>query len=806
MLPFTKHRLSLVISAVLLSGAVQAQQQQAPDSEQAKDEKQIEVITVTASGRPQLASEIPMNISAMTEAELREKRIANLKDLIADSVEISAPGNSARFADSVSVRGLNVSGVNANNIQQFIRTTMAYYLDATPLPNINYRIKDINRVETLLGPQGTLYGAGSLGGTIRYITNQPVLDDFQFDFNTSLYQTKNGGVSNDTDIVVNVPLGERVALRASLANLNEKGYTDRQVNPSWLAEGEGFPGDPNPNQTLYKDDDYQYVTGGKVALLWQASDDVKLTFSHIQQDQLAHGTNGAARLPVDRACEGIADCTFTSFDTPFQYNDHTIVARFEEYADRELTMDTLNLDWQLSGMKLHSTTSYYKDSSIGQADYASQGDAYYGWIPGLALDDGNDSAYMTFDNTYKGLTHETRLTSDTDSRLSWIAGVYYTDQKRNFRFSEWFEQLDDIASEVGWLGFDRAAVGGVPGQGYEEDLGSKYKELALFGEIGYDITDKLNVTVGARVFNYEDTGLALIRDYLGTTDSNREFSNKENGESFYKFNASYKFSDEVFAYFTYSQGFRRGGTNGFRDEGGQLVADDVQNYEPDSTDNLELGVKGYLADGWYVQTNVYQINWNNVQTYFSQTIDGIFPVNGTTNGPDAVTRGWELNSRYYLTDNITLSYATATTEGKWDETLTKCVYQDVAQADNECRTWNKGGLLGGSPKWRHNFGVRYDTDFDNGMTAYASLNGRYVSKVQNDRQDDPTSPVFEYPSYTTFSANIGFGKDNWDVAIWAQNLTDEDAIVSNLNGGVLGRRTIALTPRIIGINFSYKYY
>ena len=102
--------------------------------------------------------------------------------------------------------------------------------------------------------------------------------------------------------------------------------------------------------------------------------------------------------------------------------------------------------------------------------------------------------------------------------------------------------------------------------------------------------------------------------------------------------------------------------------------------------------------------------------------------------------------------------------------------------------------------------MRYDTDFDSGMTAYAALNGRYVSKVQNDRQDDPTSPVFEYPSYTTFSANIGFGKDNWDLALWVQNLTDEDAIVSNLNGGILGRRTIALTPRTIGINFSYKYY
>lgn len=804
MLPFKKRELSVLISAMLVSGAVLAAEAEQDEDAKSKAE-QIERITVTGSGRPKMASEIPMNITAMTETELRENNIGDLKSLIADSVEIHAPDNSARFADSVSVRGLNVAGVNANNLQQFIRTTMAYYLDATPLPNISYRIKDVARVERLIGPQGTLYGAGSLGGTIRYITNEPVLDEFQFDFNTNVYQTKGGGVSNDTDVVFNIPLTDRFAARLSLARLDEKGFTDRQVNPSWLAPGEGFPGDPNPDQTLYKNDDWQDVLGGRFTLLWQVSDDLRIKYSRTQQDQTAHGTRGGSRLPVARACEGIDDCSFTSFDTPFQYNEHTVVSRYEEFADRDLKMDSIDIDWDLGFATLTTSTANYRDSSVGQADYAGAGNSFYGWIPGLALADGNDSAYMTFDNSYRGLSHETRLTSNGDGAWSWIAGLYHTNQRRNYKFSEWFARLDDIASQVSWLGFDRATAGGNPNEGYHEDLGSKYKETAIFGEVGYDITEQWNVTVGARIFNYTDIGSGFIRDYLGPTDSDRDFKGSASGESFFKFNTAYYFSDNILSYFTYSQGFRRGGSNAFREDAGRPVAADAQFYEPDSTDNFELGVKGFVADGWFVQANVYQIQWNNVQTYFSQTIEDFFPVNGTTNGPDAKTRGFELSTRYYLTDNLVLSYATATTKGTWDETLTKCVYEDSVD-NNQCRTWMKGGSLGGNPKWRHNLGLRYTADLDNGMSLWAGVNGRYVGKVQNDRQDNPESPIFEYPSYTTVSANLGLGKDNWDVRLWATNLTDSDAIVSNQNSGILGRRTIALTPRTIGLSFSYSYF
>jgi iron complex outermembrane recepter protein len=115
----------------------------------------------------------------------------------------------------VTVRGLNVSPVGANNLEQFTRSTLAYYLDDTPLPNIAYRIKDVARVETLLGPQGTLYGAGSLGGTVRYITNQPEFGKLGLQANTSIYTYQGGSLSHDTDAVFNIPISDRFALCAS---------------------------------------------------------------------------------------------------------------------------------------------------------------------------------------------------------------------------------------------------------------------------------------------------------------------------------------------------------------------------------------------------------------------------------------------------------------------------------------------------------------------------------------------------------------------------------------------------------------
>jgi outer membrane receptor protein involved in Fe transport len=828
--------------ALAFTTSALAQTPSKEEDEKKKEKNKLDTVVVTANKRAEAAHRVPYNVSALTEEQLREENITDLKKLIAQSEAISAPGNSARFADSVTVRGLNVSAVNANNIEQFVRSTLAYYLDDTPLPNIGYRIKDIARVETLLGPQGTLYGAGALGGTIRYITNKAEFGKTRARLSTSFYQTENGGLSNDTDVMANLPMGENLALRLSLARLDEAGYTDRLSNPPWRTGQWAWTTQPNPNQNLYEDDDWQKVDSGRVQLRWRLAPGFELTFAHAEQKQLAHGTSGASLLPtrianaqtpaqIDAAwrlnqfpCAPVTSCQYTnSATTPFIVNDHTILSRYPEFADRRFKLDSIDLDWDLGFARLHSNTSVFKDSRTGQADYASQGNAFYNWFPAGNVRRSNNSLYMTFDNTFKGLSHETRLTSKGEGPLTWIGGVFFTKQDRNFKFDEIFPGIDTLPPQGDFFGIDRNAVGGTKDSGYAEDLGSRYKEVAVFGEASYAITPAWKLTGGARVFNYEDKGSAFIFDYAGgLADTNTRSNTKDSGQSYYKLNTSYQLTPDLLGYLTYSQGFRRGGSNAFRNYPGQTVDPSTQAYGPDSTDNIEIGLKGFFFDRQlYLQTAVYQINWNDVQTYYSQGLPdpfglGIdFPLNGSTNGPDARSRGFELSARLRMDENWTLNYSTSTTRAQWTTTKQKCTYLpgqnrpgDAADPDGpDCRSWNAGGTLNGAPKWKHNLGLRFATTVaDHDLSA--SVNARYVGRIGNDRVDAPgLQPALVYKSYTLFNASLGLAKDDWNGSLWVQNLTNVRSPVSvqGLGDTIMGTRMIYTTPRTLGVSFTYRY-
>jgi iron complex outermembrane recepter protein len=797
-------------------------QDAAAEEEEVSDDAEI---IVTATGREQGASKVPYNVTAQSEAELREENITDIKRLIADSPSINAPGNGARFADSVTVRGLNVSPVNANNLEQFARSTLAYYLDDTPLPNIAYRIKDIARVETLLGPQGTLYGAGSLGGTVRYITNKPQFGETSGRISTSIFVAQQGSLSHDTDAVINLPLGETLAFRGSIARLDDNGYTNRVSNPSWRTGAFAWTTFPDATKNLYKDDDYNRVTSGRASLAWKLSDDVTITVAHAQQRQLAHGTTATSLLPL-----GVANattpaqvnayvvdpgaplpcgttCQFTNaLETPFLVGRDTVVSRYPEFAKRKFRLSSFDFDADLGFANLHSSTSYFKDSRRGQADYAGQGWLFYYVLNGnfgptdFAT---NNSAFITFDNTYKGWNHETRLTSQGDGPFSWIAGIYYTDTDRSLKFSEFVPTLDAA------FGVNRAVEGGEVDEGYRENLANSYRELAIYGELGYEITDRWKVNVGGRLFNYKDRAIAQIRDYsFNLVDNDTNSATSVKGKSYFKFNTSYNITDDALIYATVSQGFRRGGTNGFRTlVGGRTLDPDIQNYKPDSTTNYEIGLKGFFADRrLYLQANIYQIDWKDVQTYLSQEIN-FFPVNGTTNGPDARSRGFEGIVRFNVTDALSLNFATAYTEAEWTETKTACLYLPTPTLpEGGCRApWEKGGKLGGSPKWKHSGGVRYSGDLGGDNKYWASLSGRFVGAVQVDRGDFPAAAVPSYPSYATFDLRGGFNLGDIDIGLWVENITNKRAQVSQQNDRVMGARILYTAPRTYGLNLSYAF-
>ncbi len=813
--------------AASMTGAQTAAAQDAPTAAQAEPQPdpaattqagdELQEIVVTATGRRLAAEKIPYNVTARSEQELREQNITDVKRLIELSPSINAPQNGARFADSVTVRGLNVSPVNANNIEQFARTTVAYYLDDTPLPNIGYRIKDIARVETLLGPQGTLYGANSLGGTIRFITNQPRFDKLEGRISTSIYAAKGGALSHDTDGVLNVPLSNTLAIRASLARLDDGGYTDRVSTPYWRRGAFAWTTFPDRNKNVYKNDDYTKTTTGRIAAAWQATSDIRLTLSHARQNQLAHGTSATSLLPLaianagseadwDRYVEDpnfspcTTDCEFTDDrETPRYDGYDVIVSRYPEFARRKFNLTAADLDVDLGFADLHSSTSYFRDRRRGQADYAGPGWLFYYVLNGnfgpteFASD---NSAFFRFDNRYSGFNQEVRLTSTTEGPFSWVAGTFFTNSKRNLRFSEFAPGLDDL------FGVDRTVSGGRVDEGYRENLGDRYKEFATYGELTYSVTPQWHVTGGGRVFWYKSRAIAQIRDYsFDLVNNNVDESSNWKRRAVFKLNSWYDIAPGALIYGTISQGFRRGGRNGFRDVPPREVSDETQNYKPDRTTNYELGVKGFFADRRiFAQVNVFQIDWKDVQTYFSQSING-FPVNGSANGPDARSRGFEGLFRVRPVDGLTATFSTAYTKAKWNDTRTVCLYTD----GTGCRTWSKGGELGGAPRWKHSGDIRYEGRLSPDVTGFASVTGRYVGKVQLDRADDKGVVVGSFPSYALFDVRAGGSWRNFNASLFVENVANKRSPVSEQFDIVLGNRLFYTRPRTAGVNLSYAF-
>ncbi|MBH9552604.1 TonB-dependent receptor [Inhella gelatinilytica] len=791
---------SPVALSLLLAGWIQlpvlAQTAPAPGARAESEKKEatqetkttkLEAIVVTSSKRRELAHRLPYNVTAIGEQALRDEGITDLKKLIQASPAIEAPPNSARFTDSVTVRGLNVSSVSANNIEWFARSTLSTYLDDTPLPMVGIRIKDIARVETLLGPQGTLYGGGALGGTVRYITNKPKLGAFEGRINAGLSQVKGGALSSDTDLMLNVPLGEDVALRVSLANLDDGGFTDRFAGkPPTLTSS--ITAKPDAGQVLYENDDWYKAKTARASLLWQATPDLELRLTHTWQDGTAHGTSGAQLNPASGS-----PARYLAAPT---WDQQTVLSPYPEFTDRKISLTSFDLDWRLAGIgRLHSSTATYQDTRVGQADYLATGSFFYGDLGysryrlGSSSWSGN-TAFITYDNRNKGWTHETRVVSDPGV-FSWIAGVYFSDQEKSNQFSEWLPTLPTRSTRAG--------------EGYMENLGSQYKESALFGELSWAGIERLTLTAGARLFAYEDQASTQVEDYaFDLVTGQIKNTEKESGKSYFKLNASYQFTDDLLGYATFSQGFRRGGANGFRGVGNKEVNPSVRGYASDSTDNLEIGAKGYLLDRQlYVQANAYRILWKDPQTYFSQDIDG-FPVWGTTNGPDARSEGFEFQARWKPVSSIELGMASTYTRGEWDDTKEVCLYAN----NSECRTYTKGGKLGGSAPWKHTLRASWRGEWA-GHAISASLGARYVGVKASDRGDHPDDKPFEYKSYTTYRGSVGLSQGNWNLSLWVDNLTNERELVSfqgtSAVASRVGLRAVYLTPRTVGLNLGWRF-
>lgn len=813
-----KPTLSLVAVAVatgLLPSLSTAQEQTSAD-------KSIETIQITATRRSGTVQEAPLNITALNDDVIAEQNIKDISDVARWVPGLSAPDQGARDDAALIVRGLNTnsSGPNSDG------GTVATYVGEIPL-YINMRLVDIERVEVLIGPQGTLYGAGTLGGAIRYLPKAPDMDFTTLKvFGDVSQMAESDSLGAEGGFVFNTPLiDETLALRATLNYLNDPGFIDynyvvRQPGTSRPDPDWSNPSEVDANLMQVADANGEETLSTRVALRWQPNDWLDATLSYLRQNQKAEG-----RSIVHT--QSLAD------NNPLSQiiGDYESAYRVEEPYERTDSLLSLEITADLGFAELVSATGKSKWTELGQRDQTDlliRLDYSYEEFPAF-------TAYTREQGEEKIFTQEIRLVSQYDSDWSWIVGAYYNKAESDGTSSEFTPGFDAYAI-VEW-----GAEGTLRPDALEylsADL-SEVTEKALFGELTYQATDKLEFTLGTRFYRYQvDTSSAVDLPLYETVFNGRapdsivlDFENtraKDNG-NLLKFNTNYKFSRDVLGYLTISEGFRIGGSNGVAacppviDPNKQIVCalpDEVA-YEADTTTNYELGFKSsWWKNRFHFNAAIFNVDWDNAQV-LGATVNGQQPI--TSNAGSANAKGVEIATRAMLTDDLALYATFAHTKAKLTEDAPYLfnVVDEPGTPLQDFYDGKDGDRLPGSPETQVSFGATYTTEVLGSLLLDLSYGLTYQSDVITKvglRADGETLPGY---SLSNIAAKLS--DENWSVTFYIDNLFDKYAFSAvrrdkgdiglakfpemNSNGTALQRNYghYLIRPRTIGLNFSYDF-
>lgn len=757
-----------------------ARAQDAPESTDTGD-----VVLVTATRRAVDIREVPFSITALPGDELADNRLTSLPEVSRYVPGLTVVDQGARSADLMTYRGLNVSSLDASEfLANASGGAVATYVGEIPI-YVDLNTIDLDRVEFLPGPQGTLYGAGTLGGAVRYIPKAPDLDDFTVEVHGDVYSLSH---SNDpgyaTDAVINAPLVDgKLAIRASYYRLDDPGFTDY---PFVVIE----PGVSNPqpdfndpaavaaNLRYVEDVDTSEIASGRLALLFTPGDSISATFSYYDQSSKAGGRSVNHR---------------DSFRTGNFESGH----RYVEPEDRETSLFSTEIVVDLGFAELTSATGVSTYELWGQRD---QTDLY--------LD--NEWGYETYPafTSYTRelqeedrLNQELRLVSTTTGRLGWIAGVFYHDYE------------GDSSSEEYVPGFMTSNLPGdwgipVPASdlSYYQANFNELTEQAVYGELTIAATDKLDVSVGARAYEYDTTEVFRF-DVPFFQFSGGEDNVAEDDGMLGRLGASYAFNDRVTGFVTISEGYRIGGANSVAPcpdplpPGAACALPDEVLIKPDSTTNFEVGAHTLLGDGrMSLDAAIYSIDWENVQTTGS-TQNGALLI--TVNGGAAESQGVEL------------SFA-ARTRGPWSMRTT------YAYNDAKLTTYSPGLVSGedafagdrlsGTPEHQFSLELGHSRQLQNGWALDLGYSVTATSDVLT--RVGMRNGGEELGGYSVHSLGVSVSRDRWQATLYADNLTDkyaetsvraEPSTIRAVNGVDVRRyyRNV-LRPRTIGVEFRYS--
>ena len=716
-------------------------------------DEQLEEVVVTAQKREQNAQDIPMSISTLVGETLNELNIKDFADYVLQLPSVSSvqrrPGMGQIF-----MRGISDGG---NTNQSLQGPAVAIYLDEAPVTaigdNLDVHIYDINRIEVLSGPQGTLYGASAQAGNLRIITNKPT-DEFDSGANFSLSTTDGGEPSNLVEGFVNIPLSDNAALRIVGFSDNEGGYIDA------VSDSITYPlsGITRTNEGYVKSDFNKAMTKGyRAALRIDLSDSWTLDANVMGQQTETDGVwdhepERLGKYKVGRFFEDSQDDDWTKFSA-------TITGDIG-FADLTFTTSALDRDFEVLSDYSHYSINGYVEG------YYTCYTSYFG-------DCVDPSIQFENDTTQEVTTHELRIASKDNAKLNWILGTFYNKSDLKYN-SQW---------HVPTINPD-AAVPTTKDLYYQTDQTRVDEETAHFGELYYQATDKLLLTLGLRKFENE----TKLKGFVGTiwwpnslygssTRPDNVNSSFKGDDTITKINLSYDINDKTLAYVTISEGYRPGGANRTT----QLGA----TYEADYLENREIGIKHTSSDGKFrLNAASYQMDWDDIQLgWFDPSIS---PLGLVDNVGKAESNGFELDATYLMTDKLQVS---------------------VAYSDNEA-TLKEDYLLRGAVEARAGQDLPFTPDtkytlniyYDHSDTAFGQINYVKTDSMWNDLfYDDRESQ----DAYGIVNASWTLVRDNKLIQIFAENLTNEAAELF-INSEDIQRLTTVNRPRTIGVKFSWK--
>jgi outer membrane receptor protein involved in Fe transport len=792
-------------SAVLLSTTFMtaAAYGQTPPAAPAKG---LEEIVVTATKRSESLQSVPLSIQALSTQKLDQLNVSTFNDFATLFPSVSFQ-NFTPGSTNVYIRGV-ASGGDGNHSGPL--PSVGVYLDEQPVTTIggavDINIYDIERIESLAGPQGTLYGASSQAGTIRIITNKPDHKGFYGRWDVEANKILDGETGGKLQGMVNVPLTDKAALRVVGWYKKTGGYIDNvRGTRAFLPQ----PGGITVNNAAFVKDDFNDVEvyGGRAALKIDLDDNWTVTASAQGQAQRANGVFGFDSSVGDLKVQHFAP-------------DHSA----DEFYQAALTIQgkIANFDVTYAGAYLGrnvATTSDYTDYAESyDAAYAS-----YGGVAGYFYF--QDSLGRTIDprqitlggSDFTKESHEFRIASPADKRLRLIAGAYYQ------------KQTHEITQDYRVAGLAPAlSVNGLPGTLWLTKQDREDKDTALFGEATLDVTEKLSLTAGVRLFEYDNsligffgfgrnpagapfnpasssatgvggcyttTGAILNVNRGGTllpaavaggpcTDlavfSNGGLSPKraQGDGTTYKFNATYKFTPDVMVYTTASSGFRPGGIN---------RRATLPPYEDDKLKNVEIGWKTTLFDRalrW--NGAIYQQKWEKFQFAFL----GLNSFTQIQNGPDAKINGVETDMTWVPASGFTLNASAAYTDAKTES--------DIVVP--------KGTRLPITPKLKLAATGRYEFTLGN-IPQFTQLVVKYHDSARSDLRIPDSIRIGDLPSATTLNWSYGLTYKTIDAELFVDNVTDERDQLTRFTQCSICTRAYAVveTPRTIGIKIGSKF-